>query len=56
MSTATLRFNALIAPLPANIVVPPNIATRIKASIRCLPIEGLVLGLRKLGDVIACIP
>src|SRR5258706_4454765 len=40
-------------PMRANIVGPPDVATRIKASMAALPLLGLVLGLRKLRDVIA---
>jgi hypothetical protein len=50
---STFRFNALITPIRANIVGPPNVATRIKASIAGLPLRSLMLGLRKLHDVIA---
>src|SRR5258706_13926627 len=39
-------------PMRANIVGPPDVATRIKASMAVMPLLGLVLGLRKLRDVI----
>jgi hypothetical protein len=40
----------------ANIVGPPSVATRIKASIRRLPLRRRMLSLRKLRDVIAGVP
>jgi hypothetical protein len=37
-------------PMRANIVGPPDVATRIKASI-AVPLRGLMLGFLKLRDV-----
>jgi hypothetical protein len=46
---STCRFRALITPIRANIVGPPNVQ-----GLHCrLPFVGLVLGLRKLGDIVA---
>jgi len=42
-----------MTPIRANIVGPPDVATRIKSLHGRLPLLGLVLGLRKLRDVIA---
>jgi hypothetical protein len=42
-----------MTPIRANIVGPPDVATRIKASIAACHSAAFVLGLRKLDDVIA---
>ena len=38
-------------PIRANIVGPPDVATRIKAFHGRLPLGSLMLGVRELGDV-----
>jgi hypothetical protein len=42
-----------MTPIRANIVGPPDVATRISASMAALPLRGLGLGLRKFRDVLA---
>jgi len=42
-----------MTPMRANIVGPPSVATRIKASMAACHSAGIVLGLRKFGYVIA---
>jgi len=49
---STRRFIARMTPIRANIVGPPDVATRIKASMAACHC-GLMLGFRKLDDVIA---
>ena len=44
-------FNALMTPMRANIVGPPDVATRINAFHCNLPFRRLVLGLRQFRDV-----
>src|SRR4029077_483713 len=47
------RFNARMTPIRANIVGPPDSATRIRSFHDSLPFRGLVLGLWKFHDVVA---
>jgi len=48
------RFNALMTPLRANIVGPPNVATQGFNS--SLPFRRRVIDLGKFGDMVACVP
>jgi hypothetical protein len=49
----TFRFKALMTPMRANIVGPPSVATRIRASIAACHSGGIVLGFRESGDIVA---
>jgi hypothetical protein len=47
------RFNARMMPMRANIVGPPDVATRIKASMAACHSAASCSGFRKLRDVFA---